>query len=562
MPTVDSDKLKDFSKKIDALNKKWAKQNKLEGGVDRIRLGSSLPDAELISTGNPALDWGLGGGIPEGTIIELYGAPSTGKTTTMTYIMAEVQKRGKLVIYYHTEESRKPAKAWKLAGVDENLVIYIDARRSGEDGINIIKDLLLNDNGLPNDLIGMIVIDSISALAPNAEMNSVEDNGMEGITVGRQAALTSKMFRVICGSGWLHEGCIIGLVNQERAQIGQTPLPNVTSGGKCFGIDTPILMYDSSIKKVQDVVAEDLLMGPDGESRKVLSTTHGVGMLYKIAPAWGNPFTVNGYHILSLKDKDNNTVHVSVNEFLANKLENERLRLYRANVGNPSTPILTAKFYIEKVGVGDYYGFDVGDDHLFLLGDKTVVHNSIPYYAKIRVQLRAPKDGYILDEQKQVIGHTVEYYVSKNNTGSAPPFRRGSWKVIYDKGIDYLGPMIEEALTYGIIKETARFRYVVRWVENGKIQSSDKIHGKTAVTNFVESGDVHIQEGIREAISKVRAYTSSFPVNFVDGYAYIDGKEVDILDKVIAAEVPNIISSPDKEQAEVLESELNEEALG
>jgi recombination protein RecA len=377
-----------FAMKVAKLNNLYARQNKVESRTPRIRMGNTLPEPLIISTGNPALDWGLSGGIPEGTIFEFYGPPSTGKSTAMSYVMSEIQKLNKIVIYYHTEESFKPQKAWKLAGVDESKVCYIDARRSGEDGINQIKSLILDEDGLPSSVVGMIVIDSVSALAPAAEINSVGNNGMEGVTVGRLAALTSKLFRIICGSGWLHEGCILGLVNQERAQIGQVPLPNVTSGG-----------------------------------------------------------------------------------------------------------------------------------------------HAIPYYAKIRVQLKAPTKGFVLDENKQVIGHTIEYYVSKNNTGGAP-FRRGSWKVIYGKGIDYLGPMIDEAMSYGIIQEVAKSRYVVRWLENEAIKSSEKIHGKTAVTDYIEKQGNTIQHGIQLAISKVREFAANSSVAFIEGTAYLGQEEIDILDKV------------------------------
>lgn len=72
-------------------------------------------------------------------------------------------------------------------------------------------------------------------------------------------------------------------------------------GGKCQGKDTPILMYDGTIKMIQDVVEGDLLMGDDSQPRRVLSTTHGVGPLYKIIPSSGDPYVVNDAHILSLK---------------------------------------------------------------------------------------------------------------------------------------------------------------------------------------------------------------------------------------------------------------------
>jgi len=415
--SISAKELTAFQKRIEEANRKWLKDNKVEEKIERIRWGSSLEDPRLISTGNPALDWALGGGIQEGTIFELYGAPGAGKTTAMCYIMAEVQKLGKYVIYYHLEEAAKPSKAWKLAGVDENKVVYINALKSGEDGLNLIRELLVDDKGIPTDVVGMIVMDSISALAPAAEVTSVDGNGMEGTTMARQAALTSKMFRIMTGTGWLSKGCLTGLVNQERAQIGQTPLPNLTSGGK-----------------------------------------------------------------------------------------------------------------------------------------------SIPYYAKVRVQLKQPSDKFLVENEgvvtegkqdstgkKLTIGHTIDYYISKNNTGSAPPFRRGSWRVIYEKGIDYLGPIIEEAITYGIIEQIGRSRFIVKWISENTIKKSDSIHGRAALIKYIESNSPEVQNGIQDAISKVRAYTSETSVDFVDGLAYINGTEADILELIIQSVKENIITEVEDE---------------
>jgi recombination protein RecA len=380
--------IKDFKSKVARINKDWAKSTKTSDNIPRIRLGSELPEARVISTGNPALDWGLGGGIPEGTIFELYGSPGSGKTVTMSYIMAQVQKSGKMVIYYHTEESWKPSNAWKLAGVDESMLVYIDARRSGEDGINLIRSLLMDENRSPLDIVGMIAIDSVSAMAPEAELNSIGNNGMEGATVGRQAAMMSKLLRIVCGSGWLQKGCIVGLVNQERSQIGTVPLPNITSGG-----------------------------------------------------------------------------------------------------------------------------------------------NSIKFYPKIRIQLRAPKDGYSYDESKEIIGHTVDFFVSKNNTGFSTPFRRGSWKVIYGKGLDVTGPVLDEAISYGLIRQPSKARYEVRWLEKDTVRISDPIHGRAQLEAFMESNPEAF-EGVRELLSEIRTLLQLKNLSFTEGVAYLDGTETDILKEV------------------------------
>lgn len=408
--TTNEDPLKKLSKKIALINNRWAKSSKAaEDDLPRVRLASDVPDVNIISTNNPALDWGLGGGIPEGTIFELFGQSQSGKTTTASFIMKSIEKLGKFTIYYHTEESAKPSAAWELAKLDQSKIIYIPAFKSGEDGLNLIKDILLDERGMPNPLIGMIVIDSISALAPQSEMNSVDD-GMEGATIGTQARLTSKMFRVICGSGWLSEGLIVGCINQERTQIGTTPLPNLTSGGR-----------------------------------------------------------------------------------------------------------------------------------------------SLTYYPKIRIQLKVPSKtagGLIVDDTKQVIGHIVEYKITKNNTGVGKPFREGSWKVIYGKGIDYISPIVDEAIESGVIQFSGK-SYNVRFLDGEEV-CSEKIVGKTPTYRFIENNPT-VLESLREINNKVRVYCQKNEVEFYDGKTLRNGKEIDILEEVLKPNSEPEIVEVTPEDSEELE---------
>lgn len=103
-----------------------------------------------------------------------------------------------------------------------------------------------------------------------------------------------------------------------------------TGSGKCLGRDTPVLMFDGTVKMVQDVVVGDQLMGPDSSPRNVLSTTTGSEMLYRVTPVKGDPYVVNESHILSLKPTrrrnnprhpcdhydPNSVVNVSVREYI------------------------------------------------------------------------------------------------------------------------------------------------------------------------------------------------------------------------------------------------------
>jgi len=251
----------DLLKKIEQINRKYVKENKLdENAIPRIRVGTDLPAPNMVSTGNPALDWALGGGIPERTIFEIYGTPASSKTFSIAYIMAEVQKTGKYVIYYHTEESLPPRQAWELAGVREDKVIYLDSRRCGEDGINMIRDILVDERTkMPDPTIGMIAIDSLTSVAPQAEVASIEEKGAEGITMSRLAALTSKLFRDICSCGWLSNGCIVGFISQERTNLSGHYASKQATGGNAPPYYAKIRIRLTSGTK------DGLIIGDDGK---------------------------------------------------------------------------------------------------------------------------------------------------------------------------------------------------------------------------------------------------------------------------------------------------------
>lgn len=146
--------------------------------------------------------------------------------------------------------------------------------------------------------------------------------------------------------------------------------------GKCLGIDTEILMYDGTIKKVQDICVGEKIMGDDSKPRNVLSLARGREQMYKVIPKKGDPYIVNESHILSLKHKDDgNILDICVLDYL--KLKNRDKYLgYRAHFATEKYD-LTYDISIEKLGVDDYYGFEIDGNRRFLLSDFTVTHNTV-----------------------------------------------------------------------------------------------------------------------------------------------------------------------------------------
>lgn len=146
--------------------------------------------------------------------------------------------------------------------------------------------------------------------------------------------------------------------------------------GKCLGKDTPIMMYDGSIKKVQEICVGDNIMGDDATPRKILSLARGREQMYKVASKKGDSYIVNESHILSLKHKDGgNILDICILDYL--KLKNrDKYQGYRAQFATKNYD-LTYDIHIDKINVDDYYGFEIDGNRRFCLGDFTVTHNTV-----------------------------------------------------------------------------------------------------------------------------------------------------------------------------------------
>lgn len=165
---------------------------------------------------------------------------------------------------------------------------------------------------------------------------------------------------------------------------GMFPLLHVNGSagaGKCLGLNTEILMHDGSIKLVQDVIVGDRLMGPDGTARNVLSLARGREEMFTVVQGRGQPYTVNASHILSLRRWATHTIwNVSVRDYKSAKNDLMRGQHYGWQVpgvlrGDLNFELDTVHS-VNSIGEGDYYGFTLDGDHLFMLGDFTVTHNT------------------------------------------------------------------------------------------------------------------------------------------------------------------------------------------
>jgi recombination protein RecA len=212
-----ADKLKALQLTLDKLEKSYGK-----GAV--MKLGDTPTESiESISTGSISLDIALGiGGVPKGRVIEIYGPESSGKTTLATHIIAEAQKQGGVAAFIDAEHAFDKFYAKKL-GVDvDNLLIA--QPDNGEQALEIA------DNLIRSGAIDVIVIDSVAALVPKAEI----EGEMGDSKMGLQARLMSQALRKLTGT-IAKTGCCCIFINQLREKIGvMFGNPETTTGGNAL----------------------------------------------------------------------------------------------------------------------------------------------------------------------------------------------------------------------------------------------------------------------------------------------------------------------------------------
>lgn len=194
-----------------------------KGAIMRLGDTSVFREVEVIPTGSLGLDIALGlGGIPKGRVVEIFGPESSGKTTVSLHMIAEVQKRGGIAAFIDAEHALDPNYA-KNIGVDID-ELYISQPDNGEQALEITEMMVRSG------AIDVVVIDSVAALVPKAEI----EGDMGDSHIGLQARLMSQALRkltpVVSSSK-----CIVIFINQLREKIGMLfGNPEVTTGGRAL----------------------------------------------------------------------------------------------------------------------------------------------------------------------------------------------------------------------------------------------------------------------------------------------------------------------------------------
>jgi len=236
-----TDKLKALQLTLDKLEKSYGK-----GAV--MKLGDeAVEPLESISTGSLGLDIALGiGGLPKGRVIEIYGPESSGKTTLATHVIAEAQKKGGIAAFIDAEHAFDKYYAQKL-GVDvENLLIA--QPDNGEQALEIA------DNLIRSGAIDIIVIDSVAALVPKAEI----EGEMGDSKMGLQARLMSQALRKLTGT-IAKTGCCCIFINQLREKIGiMFGNPETTTGGNALKFYASVRL---DIRRISQIKETDEVTG-------------------------------------------------------------------------------------------------------------------------------------------------------------------------------------------------------------------------------------------------------------------------------------------------------------
>lgn len=238
----DSEKEKALNSALSVIEKNYGK-----GTIMSLVDGKNQEPIEAISTGSIGLDVAIGiGGIPRGRIIEIYGPESSGKTTLTLHIAAETQKAGGTVVFIDAEHALDLKYAARL-GVDINKLL-ISQPDSGEQALEITETLVRSN------AVDLVVIDSVAALTPQAELNGDMGDSLPGL----QARLMSQALRKLTSAVSKTKTSIV-FINQIRMKIGvMFGSPETTTGGNALKFYSSLRM---DIRRIGSIKEKDEVVG-------------------------------------------------------------------------------------------------------------------------------------------------------------------------------------------------------------------------------------------------------------------------------------------------------------
>ncbi|RDE51926.1 MAG: recombinase RecA [Candidatus Accumulibacter meliphilus] len=337
---MDDNKAKALAAALAQIEKQFGK-----GSIMKMGEGSVVTDVPVVSTGSLGLDIALGiGGLPRGRVVEVYGPESSGKTTLTLQVIAEMQKLGGTAAFIDAEHALDPGYAQKLGvNLDELLISQPD---TGEQALEI-ADMLVRSAS-----VDVVVIDSVAALVPKAEIEGEMGDSLPGL----QARLMSQALRKLTAN-INRTNTLVIFINQIRMKIGvMFGSPETTTGGNALKFYASVrldIRRIGSIKKGDEVVGNetrvkvvknkvappfreaifDILYG-EGTSRE--GEIIELGVLHKLVEKSGSWYAYNGEKIG--QGKDNAREYLKTKPQIAAEIEAK----IRAAVNVPSPSAKTA----------------------------------------------------------------------------------------------------------------------------------------------------------------------------------------------------------------------------
>ncbi|MEY2690534.1 MAG: recombinase RecA [Pseudomonadota bacterium] len=300
-----------------------------KGSIMRLVEGQKIDDIQVVSTGSLGLDIALGvGGLPRGRVVEIYGPESSGKTTLTLQVIAEMQKQGGVCAFIDAEHALDIQYAQKLGVTLHELLI--SQPDTGEQALEIVDALVRSGS------VDLIVVDSVAALTPKAELEGEMGDSLPGL----QARLMSQALRKLTAT-IKKTNCMVIFINQIRMKIGvMFGSPETTTGGNALKFYSSVrldIRRVGSIKKGEEVIGSetrvkvvknkvappfktadfDILYG-EGISRE--GEIIDLGVIAKVVDKSGAWYAYKGEKIG--QGKDNSREFLRENPDLAHEIEN------------------------------------------------------------------------------------------------------------------------------------------------------------------------------------------------------------------------------------------------
>ncbi len=339
-PALNAEKAKALQAALAQIEKQFGK-----GSIMRLGDGEVIEDIQVVSTGSLGLDIALGvGGLPRGRVVEIYGPESSGKTTLTLQVAAEMQKIGGVCAFIDAEHALDIQYAQKLGvNLQELLISQPD---TGEQALEIVDALVRSGS------VDLIIVDSVAALTPKAELEGEMGDSLPGL----QARLMSQALRKLTGTIKKSNTMVI-FINQIRMKIGvMFGSPETTTGGNALKFYASVrldIRRIGSIKRGEEVVGNetkvkvvknkvappfkeaefDILYG-QGISRE--GEIIDLGVVAKVVEKSGAWYAYNGEKIG--QGKDNCREFLKENPALAIEIENK----VRESLGVPLVPVVEA----------------------------------------------------------------------------------------------------------------------------------------------------------------------------------------------------------------------------